>query len=260
MDAVSIMATTMAGVPPLHHSRCVVVFTVVCFHSLLYLKFIIQFSQLVEYLENIEKKGQFKIKCTDLIGHTTSAPLSDGLSCLAAIPPQAWHIVPEPYSLLVHPSRQDSFEELYNSCFHPETSTFDIESFSQKCNAEILKSGITTRNAKAGKSSTSRNAPGQNNTKGRKVSVGDNFWTVLKYSRIPLDQPFEPPEPFADRIPRLRRNARIRATKIPVKTQVERTDENLIDATQADHSSEYDSPKEITMMDLKSPFMTFHTM
>ena len=28
---------------------------------------------------------------------------------------------------------------------------------------------------------------------------------------------------------------------MPVKTQVERTDENLIDATQADHSSEYDS-------------------
>jgi len=174
-----------------------------------------------------------------LIGHTTTAPLSDGLSCLAAIPPQAWHIVPEPYSWLVHPSRQDSFEELYNSCFHPETSTFDIESFSQKCNTEISKSGIS-RSSKAGKSSTSQKAPGQNNPKIRKVSVGDNFWTVLKYSRIPLDQPFEPPEPFADRIPRLRKNARIRATKIPVKTQVERTNENLIDATQAENSSEID--------------------
>lgn len=175
-----------------------------------------------------------------MIGHATTAPLSDGLSCLAAIPPQAWHIVPEPYSWLVHPSRQGRFEELYSSCFHPTTSAFDIESFSRKCNDELLKNGVPT-NAKAGTSSKSEVLLGKSNTKGRKVSTGDNFWTVLKYSRILLDEPFEPPEPFLERIPRLRRNARIRATKIPVKTQVRRADEISIDTTQAEHLPEHDS-------------------
>ncbi len=148
--------------------------------------------------------------------------------------------MPEPYSWLVHPSRQDSFEELYNSCFHPETSAFDIESFSRICNAELLKSGVAL-NTIAGGSSKNGVVPGQNNTKGRKVSTGDCFWTVLKYSRIPLDQPFEPPEPFVERIPRLRRNARIRATKIPVITQVERNDKIAINAAQVECSPEHDS-------------------
>jgi hypothetical protein len=220
-----------------HHCR------VSWFNSLPCLKIQHYAPQLVEYLENIQRKGQLKIKCTDLIGHTTTAPLSDGLSCLAAIPPQAWHIVPEPYSWLVHPSRQDRFEELYNSCFHPETRAFDIESFSRKCNAELLKSGVAL-DTKAGGSS--KNVPCQNNTKGKKVSTGDYFWTVLKYTRIPLDQPFEPPEPFVERIPRLRRNARIRATKIPVKTQVERNDEIAINTAKVEYSHEHDSSEGIS--------------
>lgn len=212
--------------------------TLVCIHFFFLISSSID-SQLVEYLEDIERKGQLKVKCTDLIGNTTTSPLSDGLSCLAAIPPQAWHIVPEPYSYLVHPSRQESFEELYNSCFHPETSAFDIESFSEKCSAELAKRGKHL-NAKAGSASNSAGVAGQTSTKGRKVCAGDSFWTVLKYSRIPLDQPFEPPEPFAERIPRLRRNARIRATKIPVKTKVERTDEIAMDNEQSVDMHDHD--------------------
>ena len=175
-----------------------------------------------------------------MIGQSITAPLSGGLSCLAAIPPQAWHIVPEPYSWLVHPSRQDNFEDLYNSCFDSDTSAFDIEGFSKKCHVELAKIGIT-QDANAGSSSKSGGVPG---TKSRKLSAGDNFWTVLKYSRTPLDQPFEPPDPFAERIPRLRRNAKIRATKIPVKAQIERINKDQLDFTRARNINERESSAE----------------
>ena len=147
-----------------------------------------------------------------MIGRNTVAPISDGLSCLAAVPPQAWHIVPEPYSWLVDPSRKESFEDLYNSCFHPETRAFDIESFSRKCNEALTKIGRTKKST----------VSGQSNSKGRRIHVGSKFWTVISRSSLPLEDPFDPPEPFSERVPRLRRNSRIRATKILAKTQVER--------------------------------------
>jgi hypothetical protein len=162
--------------------------------------------ELVEFLETIDKQGKHRVTRSDLIGQSISAPISDGLSCLAAVPPQAWHIVPDPYSLLVQPDRQKSFDDLYNSCFHPDTRVFDIESFSQKCLAELATI-----------------APE------RKVNiVGNQFWTVLSRSSVPLTDPFEPPRPFSDRVPKLRKNSKIKATKIPVKTQIERLQSTTI--------------------------------
>jgi hypothetical protein len=159
-----------------------------------------------------------------LIGQSTTAPISDGLSCLAAVPPQAWHLVPEPYSWLVEPSRRGKFEDLYTTCFHPETRAFDIESFSRKCYAELSTIERTEKSI----------VPSQNSSKGRRIHVGCKHWTVISRSTLPLVDPFEPPEPFSDRIPRLRRNSRIRATKLPAKTQIER----LGDATTIDLSGD----------------------
>jgi hypothetical protein len=160
-----------------------------------------------------------------LIGQSTTVPISDGLSCLAAVPPQAWYLVPEPYSWLVEPSRKEKFEDLYTTCFHPETRAFDIDGFSKKCYAELSKIERTEKSIS------------QNSSKGRRIHVGSKHWTVLSRSTLPLVDPFEPPEPFSDRIPRLRRNSRIRATKLLAKTQIER----LRDATTIDLYENEDS-------------------
>jgi hypothetical protein len=162
-------------------------------------------------------QGTLKICCADLTGRISTAPISDGLSCLACLPPQAYHIVPEPYSWLVEPSRKERFEDLYNSCFHPETRAFDIESFSRKCYAELSKIERTEKAPVPSQSS-----------KGRRIQVGSNFWTVISRSNLPLADPFEPPEPYSDRIPRLRRNSRIKATKLPAKSHIERSRDTTI--------------------------------
>lgn len=184
--------------------------------------------ELVEYLETIDKQGNHRVTRSDLIGQTISAPISDGLSCLAAVPPQAWHIVPDPYSLLVQPDRQKSFDDMYNSCFHPDTRVFDIESFSRKCLAE-LATIQPERKVISGQSGSSN---------GRRIQVGNQFWTVLSRSSVPLTDPFEPPRPFSDRIPKLRKNSKIKATKIPVKTQIERLQSTTIINTSANEESE----------------------
>lgn len=194
-------------------------------------------SQLVEYLETIESKGESKMTCVDLIGQSSANPISDGLSCLAAVPRQAWHLVPEPYSWLVEPSRRDSFEELYNSCFHPTTSTFDLSKFETLCNAEVSRIRNSRVNGANGKQKGV--TPGKEKTDGRRIYVGNKHWTVISLSRIPLEHPFEPPKPFAERVRPLRRNKRIRATKLPVKTHVRR-----IGSATSTSSSTYDDSGE----------------
>ena len=172
-------------------------------------------SQLVRWLEKMKQQEKLKIRCVDLIGRSTTAPLSDKLSCLAALPPQAWSIVPEPYRALVEPSRSKKFEDIYDSCFHQETNAFDITSFQEKCNDELSK----IRTSKAAKVKPSDQ--GKQKSKDRRIYAGGKFWTCLARVRVPLSHPFDPPEPFTERVPRLRRNKKIRATKLPVKTWIE---------------------------------------
>ena len=76
----------------------------------------------------LENRGGKKISRFDLIGDSDVAPLSDGMSCLAALPPQAHSILEEPYSWLVEPSSRSNFEEMYNSCFSGQVLEADFES------------------------------------------------------------------------------------------------------------------------------------
>ena len=179
--------------------------------------------ELIRLLERIQLQGQLKLKSIDLIGKCTTKPISDGLSCLAAVPPQAWHIVPEPYSWLVEPSRSERFDKLYNSCFDGKTNAFDLASFEKRCNRAISK---IRKERKAEKSNEVKKkeeevvagAPGQ----GRRIYAGNKFWTVLSLSGIPLAHQFQPPSPFTNNVRSLKNNRRIRVTKFPVKTIVDR--------------------------------------
>mmetsp|Transcript_5326 Transcript_5326/g.11682 ORF Transcript_5326/g.11682 Transcript_5326/m.11682 type:complete len:933 (-) Transcript_5326:48-2846(-) len=173
--------------------------------------------ELVDFLESEMKKGRDKIKWFDLIDQSATGPLSDGLACLAAVPPQAWHIVPEPYNWLVEPSRSSNFEDLWDSCFRPH-GAFDIGSFEEKCNDEVSK--IKKKGSKV-RQAQKKKVLDENETEGRRIYAGNNVWTVMSLSNNPLAHPFEPPKPFSGRVSRLRRNKRIRASKIPVKTHIE---------------------------------------
>lgn len=69
--------------------------------------------ELVAFLEDISGDGGLsQISFTDLVDPSGTSPPKDGLSCLAASPPQARHLVPEPYDILVRPENAPGFEEL----------------------------------------------------------------------------------------------------------------------------------------------------
>jgi hypothetical protein len=184
----------------------------------------------------MKRQGRLKISCDDLIPRSNTAPLSDGLACLAAAPPQAYHIVPEPWKQLVDDSSSTDFEDLYNSCFHNETFAFDIQSFEEKCTAELSKIVLQKNVSKT--LATEGHETDLTEPKGRRIIAGNNSWTILSYSHHPLAHPFEPPYPFTDRVRRLRRNARIRASKLPVKS-------SLRNITVADKPDDFDSTDEI---------------
>lgn len=165
--------------------------------------------ELVSLLE--EGRGE-KITRFDLIGDSDVAPLSDGMSCLAALPPQAHSILEEPYSWLVEPSSKGNFEEMYASCF--SEGVFDSKSFADKCSKQILN---MRSERKISKSETKRrNTSSSRSSGGRHIQSSSKYWTVLSLSHRQLDHPFAPPEPICDRTPRLKTNKRVRASKLPV--------------------------------------------
>jgi len=173
--------------------------------------------ELVDFLEDLERNGTHKLKSIDLIGEASAGPISDGLSCLAAVPPQAWHLVPEPYSWLVETSRSDSFEELYSSCFDNETNRFDIQSFEKKVDYEIQK--MKSAGRKVTQTAPSNGSSGGG---GRQIYFGNKFWTVFSLNGVPLTHPFQPPLAFCDKVRTLRRNNKLRVTKFPVKSIIKR--------------------------------------
>lgn len=155
-----------------------------------------------------------KITRFDLIGDSDVAPLSDGMSCLAALPPQAHSILEEPYSWLVEPSSRANFEELYASCF--SEGVFDSKSFADKCSKQILNMRSERKISKAETALKRRKTSSSRTTRGRHIQSSSKYWTVFSLSQRPLDHPFAPPEPICDRTPRLKTNKRVRASKLPV--------------------------------------------
>jgi len=172
--------------------------------------------EIVNLLEIARNSGELTLSRRDLIDASKSRPLSDGLSCLAALPPQAWHLVPEPYNKLA----DEDFNTLYSSCIDPESNVFDALLFEKKCQSKMkgIANGRKRHDMVNGKidNENGRNAWNGANGTGRRIYAGDNFWTVISCAMEALDNPFEPPDPYGPRVSKLRRNRKIRASKIPV--------------------------------------------
>ena len=169
------------------------------------------------FLEDISADGGLsEIRFTDLVEPSRTSPLKDGLSCLAASPPQARHLVPEPFDLLVQPENAPSFEELYSGCFDPLTMQFDLAAFERRCQAQMqrLKSRQKDSDVKKQVDPSTAAATGG----ARHIMAPKKHWIILSKTRTPIKHPFQPPAPFSDRVKPLRKSNRIKATKLAVTT------------------------------------------
>jgi hypothetical protein len=158
----------------------------------------------------------------ELFGNFTS-PISAGLSCLAALPSQVRHLLPEPYQWLAD---EGMVEDIYTSCMDLDTNVFDIQRFEQLCYERIeeLKkgrdgdiNGVGHEKNKASRSS--KEGEEDSHPRGRRIVTGEKFWTVLSKSQTPLTHPFAPPDPFCDRVGKLSPNRRLKATRITATVQ-----------------------------------------
>lgn len=162
-------------------------------------------EELVSYFEEAEKTKK-NIDRVRLLGNDFVKPLNAGLSCLAALPSQVDHLVPQPYQQL---STNNKVEDIFGKCMDPDNNVFDMALFEKLCLDELRELKLLSKAfgsiEKNGNSSRSNL---------RKIRTGDTFWTVIHRVRSPLTHPFEPPVPFSDRLSYLKFNPRIKARHI----------------------------------------------
>ncbi|GAX28548.1 5'-3' exoribonuclease 1 [Fistulifera solaris] len=162
-------------------------------------------KDLVEYFVQAKAAGR-SVGISSLRKGFTQ-PATAGIACLAALPLQAKDHIAEPYKFL-----DDEFVEFtYQSCVNETSLTFDMELFSQLCNDEVKKRAMSDdRFHFSEPKAHSANSIG----KGRRIIMGDHSWTVLTKKDKSLVHPFQPPEPFLDRLSELWHNNYIQAQKI----------------------------------------------
>lgn len=163
-------------------------------------------EEVMSYFEEAQDQGRH-VDRESLLGNTFVMPLNAGLSCLAALPSQVDYLIPHPYQQL---SANNKVEDIFGRCMDPENNVFDIALFEKLCNDEIGNSSLQT-------TKTEKSAPKRSNL--RKIRTGDTFWTVINRVKNPLIHPFEPPEPFSDRLSYLRFNPRIKSRHIVARSR-----------------------------------------
>ena len=151
-------------------------------------------EEIAVYFKNAVDAG-LSVGRKELLSDEFVEPLDAGLSCLAALPSQLQYLIPEPYRQL---STDNSVEDIYASCMEEEANVFDLQRFRKLCLEAI-------ENERKGTDCTSTS------DKLRKIRTGDTFWTVLRKTNKPLVHPFSPPQPFSDRLSRLKKSSRIQA-------------------------------------------------
>lgn len=159
-------------------------------------------EEMVSYIEKAEKEGRV-IDRRSLLGESFVGPLNAGMSCLAALPSQVSHLIPQPYRTL---SLDSSIDDIYGSCMSPEANVFDLQSFRDRVEERI---GKQTWNYQTKYTQQTKQVQ-----KGRRIRVGGSFWTCLRRTRTPLVHQFEPPVPFSERLSQLRPNPNIHVSHI----------------------------------------------
>ena len=135
--------------------------------------------------------------------------VSAGASCLAALPTKMKHLVPKPFSLL----DDEIVEEAYGLCVDKHDNSFDLPKFQKLLEAEIKSQGLDTVSEFF---NSDEKALYRDSGNGRRIILGDHFWSVLSLSKREIEHPFcPPPPPVTDGgFSLLRRNNRIKASRI----------------------------------------------
>jgi hypothetical protein len=136
-------------------------------------------------------------------------PVSAAISCLAALPSPVKHLVPEPYRSIP----DAKVEAYYGECMDPEDNVFDMKRFEQLCEDEV-RSLRTAVNGTGDGGSSVKDETLSPNDHGRRILMGDHYWSIISKVPKPLPRPFDPPEPFSDRLSKLRPNSRIRVSRL----------------------------------------------
>lgn len=162
-------------------------------------------KEITQFFELALKENR-TVGLEDLQAAPFSPPVSAGLSCLAALPSPVKHLVPEPYRWL----EDETVEDFYASCMDPEDNVFDIKKFERLCEEEI-RSILPHRDI--GESSEEQKKKWSEPHDGRRIIMGDHYWTVISKVPKPLTSPFDPPKPFSDRLAKLKANNMIRVSR-----------------------------------------------
>lgn len=126
-------------------------------------------KEIGEYLKDAMIKNR-TVGIDDLIGNTFNAPVSAGLSCLAALPTQVNDLVPEPYRWL---TVNNTVEELYATCMDAEDNVFDMKGFESLCEDQIKKMKNETDRASVNEYEKNEGK------KGRRIILGGKLlWKV----------------------------------------------------------------------------------
>jgi hypothetical protein len=193
-------------------------------------------SQIVDFLKAAQDNGRI-VGLRELAEKPFSAPISAGLSCLAALPSKVKELVPEPYCWL----SDETVEGIYGSCMDPDDNVFDMKKFERLCEEQVdLLDSI-------GVNGDGQNKDGMTHHE-RRIMLGDHYWTVISKVKAPLTHPFDPPAPFSDRLSKLRPNNRIRvsrcmATKEPLPRTVWTDEESASASKKTDEESASASKK-----------------
>ena len=161
-------------------------------------------SEIADHFKEIRKaKTSYGLK--DLRKKAFSPSVSAGLSCLAALPSSVKHLVPEPYNEL----DDDFVEKAYAECMNRETNVFDLPKFEEICETQLAK--IKNQKPRSAETTNEKKTETQD---GRRILMGNHYWTVISRVPKPLARPFAPPEPFSERLSKLRPNKFIRMTHL----------------------------------------------
>lgn len=158
-----------------------------------------------EYLNRaLEEKR--KVGAEELLKHYKfGGSIKAGVACLAALPTAVKNLVPEPYRQI----DSGTIEKIYAQCMDPIDNFFQLEKFDRMVDEEISR--ITNDDYQP---SFTKEDFGKQLSGGRRILLGDHYWSVLRRARNPLQHPFQPPPPPAESFAPLAASDRIKVSRI----------------------------------------------
>jgi XRN 5'-3' exonuclease N-terminus len=167
-------------------------------------------KDIAQFLETALQENR-PVGPTDLRPVPFSPSVSAGISCLAALPSPVKYLVPEPYRSIP----DDLVEHFYSSCMDPKNNVFDIKRFELLCEEQIISHKLAQQDIDGGNVTKELISDSHD---GRRIILGDHYWTIMSKVPKPLLHPFDPPKPCAERFVKLKANNKIRVSRFMATT------------------------------------------